>query len=96
MHANLPKGPAAPSERDSSVEGQAAAPRETAGASNPVAGLSAAFKAALGAKPQAPHVRLTKPHAFDPVAQAKAGTGGRAPRPAPVRSSMIGPRSGHK
>lgn len=96
MHANSPKGPVAPSESVSTVESHTAVPLETNGGSKPAKGLSAAFKAALGAKPPEPHLRLSKPNVFDPVAQAKTGAGGKAPRSVPVRSSTIGPRSGHK
>lgn len=96
MPAKSPKGPIAPSESVSVVDGHRAAPHEAGATSKTAAGLSAAFQATLGAKLPEPHLRLAKPNTFDSVAQAKAGPGGKAPRPAPVRSSMICPRSGHK
>lgn len=92
MHPVFRKGPSAPSEPISSAESLTAA----AVGSKPTAGLSAAFKAALGAKPPEPHVKLSQSHGFDPVAQAKTGTGNKAPKPVPFRNSAIGPRTGHK
>jgi hypothetical protein len=92
IHPIFPKGPSAPTEPVSSAQSLTAG----AGGSKPTAGLSAAFEAALGAKLPEPHVKLSQPHAFDPVAQAKTGSGNKAPKPVLVRNSATGPRTGHK